>query len=96
MIKTFRHKGIEDFFLKGSKARITAAHAAKLRLQLAALHSATSLEDLAAPANWRLHLLIGKNPKGQSVDGHHAFDVSGNWRSTFRFEGTDVVLVDYH
>jgi proteic killer suppression protein len=40
MIKTFRHKGLQRFFETGSKAGIQAAHAARLRLQLAALDQA--------------------------------------------------------
>lgn len=32
MIKHFAHKGLEQFFLTGIKARIQAAHATKLQL----------------------------------------------------------------
>jgi len=53
MIKSFRHKGIERFFTTGSKAGIQPAHAARLRLQLTALHNAQKPEDMNAP-NWRL------------------------------------------
>jgi toxin HigB-1 len=38
---------------------------------------------------WGLHQL-----KGELV-GHWSVWVNGNWRMTFRFEGTDAVLVDY-
>ncbi len=38
---------------------------------------------------WRLHTLDGK------LAGHYAIWVSGNWRMTFRFDGTDAELVDY-
>ncbi len=38
---------------------------------------------------WKLHPLKG------SLAGHWAVSVSGNWRLTFRFDGTDAVLVDY-
>ena len=34
MIKTFRHKGLEIFFRKGSKAGIQPHHARKLNLML--------------------------------------------------------------
>lgn len=34
VIKSFRHKGVERFFLKGTKTGIGAAHAAKLARQL--------------------------------------------------------------
>lgn len=88
MIKSFRHKGLQRFFETGSKAGIQAAHAPRLRLQLAALHQATKPEDMAAPA-WALHPLKG------GLKGHWSIRVSGNWRLVFRFEGSDAILVDY-
>lgn len=88
MIKSFRHKGIKAFFETGSKAGIQSAHAAKLRLQLAALDQATRAEDMSAPS-WRLHSLQGE------LRGHWSIWVSGNWRLTFKLEGVDVVLIDY-
>jgi proteic killer suppression protein len=32
---------------------------------------------------------------GRQLKDHWAVWVSGNWRLTFRFEGEDVMLVDY-
>ena len=88
MIKSFRHKGIEQFFKEGSKAGIQAKHAEKLRKQLFALDNARRAEDMNAPG-WRLHRLRG------GLAGHWSVDVSGNWRLTFAFEGDDAILVDY-
>jgi proteic killer suppression protein len=88
MIKSFAHKGIKTFFEAGSKAGIQAAHAPKLRLQLAALNRAKKPDDMAVP-NWRLHALKG------NLSGHWAITVNGNWRLTFRFENGDALLVDY-
>ena len=88
MIKSFRHKGLQRYFETGSKAGIQASHASKLRLQLAALDQAMKPEDLSAPS-WGLHPLKGDKK------GHWALTVSGNWRMTFFFEKTDVILVDY-
>ncbi len=88
MIKSFRHKGLQRFFETGSKAGVQAAHAAKLRLQLATLDQATRPEDLSAPS-WGLHSLKG------DLKGHWAITVNGNWRMIFSFEGKDAVLVDY-
>ena len=88
MIKTFRHKGLQFFFETGSKAGIQTVHAARLRLQLAALDQAVKPEDLSAPA-WGLHPLNG------DLKGHWAITVNGNWRMVFMFDGTDAVLVDY-
>jgi proteic killer suppression protein len=88
MIKNFRHKGIETFFLTGKKAEIQPAHAGKLRILLTALDNAKQPEDMNAPS-WKLHGLTG------DLAGHYSVKVNGNWRMTFAFEGEDAVLVDY-
>jgi proteic killer suppression protein len=88
LIKSFRHKGIEQFFKAGSKAGIQPKHAKKLRKQLFALDNAKRPEDMNAPG-WRLHQLQ------RDLAGHWSVDVSGNWRLTFSFEGEDAILVDY-
>ena len=88
MIKSFRHKGIKQFFETGLKAGIQPKHAERLRKQLFALDNARSAKDMNAPG-WRLHALHG------DLQGHWSVDVSGSWRLTFAFEGEDAVLVDY-
>jgi proteic killer suppression protein len=88
MVKSFRHAGIEKFFKTGSKAGIQPAHAAKLSTQLYALDTARSPSDLNTPG-WRIHRLAG------DLQDHWSIRVNGNWRLTFRFEGEDVILVDY-
>jgi proteic killer suppression protein len=88
VIKSFRHKGLEEFFATGKKAGIRPDHAKKLQRQLAVLDNAQSVSDL--PAAWKPHPLSGRD-----LGGHHAIWVSGNWRLTFVFEGTDVHLLDY-
>lgn len=88
MIKSFRHKGVERFFGKGSKAGIQPKHARRLRLQLGVLDAAKSAEDMNLPG-WRWH------PLTADLAGHWAIWVDENWRLTFTFEGTDAVLVDY-
>ena len=95
MIRSFRHKGPQTFFERGSKAGIQAKHAAdRLKVQLTALNVATGPWDMNAPG-WKLHKLAGHNPKGQSVQDHWAISVSGNWRLTFYFEDGDAILTDY-
>lgn len=87
-ITSFQHKGVEQFFLRGSKAGIQPAHASKLARQLARLNVAAAPQDMNLPG-WDFHPL-----KGQDA-GRYAVSVNGNWRLTFMFEGTDAVLVDY-
>jgi toxin HigB-1 len=88
VIKTFRHKGVEDFFKTESKAGIQPKHANRLKLQLFALNNAKSEKDMNAPG-WGLHPLHG------NLEGHWSITVNGNWRLTFMFEGEDAILVDY-
>jgi proteic killer suppression protein len=88
MIRSFRHPGLEKFFLTGSKAGIQPAQAVKLRRQLTLLNTAKSANRMNVPG-WELHPL-----KGMLTD-HWSIKVNGNWRMTFTFENEDVILVDY-
>ena len=88
MIKSFRHKGLQTFFEKGSKAGIQPHHADKLNRQLAALNQAATSEQMDIPG-WRLHSLNG------GLNDHWSVWVNGNWRLTFMFVGQDAVLVNY-
>jgi len=92
MIRSFRHKGLEKFFVTGKASGIRADHAKRLRLILARLAASQRPGDMALPG-LRLHPLKG------GLRGHFSVDVSGNWRVVFRFDGqdaTDVDYVDYH
>jgi proteic killer suppression protein len=88
MIKTFRHRGLERYFAKGTKSGIQAAHERRIRLILARLNASASPRDMNLPG-LRLHELTG-NKKGT-----WAVSVSGNWRITFVFQGTDALDVNY-
>ena len=88
MIKFFVHKGLEKFFLTGSKAGIQAAHADKLARQLAILNVATAPDAMDQPG-WKLHGLMGNRA------GHWSVWVNGNWGLTFKFSGEDAEVVDY-
>ena len=88
MIKSFRHKGLQRFFEKGTKSGIQAQHERRLRLMLSRLDDVSKPADMDAPG-WNLHALKG------ALKGHWALSVDGNWRLTFGFNGTDAILVDY-
>ena len=88
MIRSFRHKGLERFFLKGTKSEIQTQHASKLRLILGRLHASQSPRDLNLPG-LNLHQLEGDRRGTWSVR------VSGNWRVTFQFVEGDAEVVDY-
>ncbi|MEY3951145.1 MAG: hypothetical protein RJB21_904 [Pseudomonadota bacterium] len=89
MIKSFKHKGLELFFETGSKSGIRSMHAAKLSRQLHKLNMSKSPEDMNIPG-WKLHSLKGK------YSNYYSVKVDGNWRLTFKFDGEDVILLNYH
>ncbi len=92
MIRSFQHKGLEKFFSSGSKAGIEPHHAARLRMLLAALDTAQTVDDMNIPG-FRLHALKGHDPRRRSVW------VNGNWRLTFESRDRQVFVLhyeDYH
>lgn len=88
MIKSFKHKGLEKFFTKGSTAGIQNSHKSRLDERLTALHTAFSVEDMDIPG-WRLHAFKG------SRKGQYAINVSGNWRIVFEFVDGHAYVVNY-
>ena len=88
MIKSFRHKGLRRLFETGSTAGVQASHAKRLRMQLAALDSAQTIEDMDIPG-FRLHPLKGE------MRGRWSITVNGNWRMTFEFQDGNAYVLDY-
>jgi proteic killer suppression protein len=88
MIKSFKHKGLEKFYLKDASAGVQAKHSKKLRFQLAALDSAQNIDDLDIPG-YRLHPLKGQR------EGIWSITVSANWRLTFEFIDGNVHILNY-
>lgn len=88
MIKSFIHKGLENFYSSGSTKGIQAKHAKKLRMQLIALDTAHHIEDLDIPG-YRLHQLKG------SLKGCWSITVNANWRITFEFSDGNIYIVNY-
>jgi proteic killer suppression protein len=88
MIKSFHHKGLGRFYETGSLAGIQSQHAKRLRMQLAALDTAASIDDMDVPG-FRLHPLKGRERDRWSVW------VNGNWRLTFEFRDSNAYVLDY-
>ena len=57
-------------------------------MQLAALDTATSVEDMDIPG-FRLHPLEGQDK------GRWSIRVNGNWRMTFEFTDGSAYILDY-
>lgn len=88
MITSFHHKGLRKYFESGSLAGIQPAHANRLKMQLAALDTAHTIEDMNIPG-FRLHPLKGSERRRWSIW------VNGNWRVTFAFENGNAFVLDY-
>jgi len=88
MIKSFRHKGLQEFYETGNKRGINPDHASRLARILDRLDASVQALDMNLPG-YRLHKLSGKDKGSWSVW------VSGNWRVTLCFEAEDAAGVDY-
>jgi proteic killer suppression protein len=88
MIKSFKHKGLEKFFETGSTAGIQTKHERKLRMQLAAIDTATVIDDIDLPG-YKLHSLRGDR------SGIWSITVNGNWRVTFEFVDGNAYILNY-
>lgn len=75
-------------FETGSAAGVQPHQAPKLRMQLAALDSAQTIDDMNIPG-FRLHPLEG------AMAGRWSITVSGNWRVTFEFRDGNAYVLDY-
>ena len=88
MIKSFRHKGLKKFYETGKASGIQPKHTKRLRMQLVALDTATTAEDMDIPG-FKLHELKG------SDKGRWSIWVNGNWRITFEFRDGHTYVLDY-
>ena len=88
MIKSFKHKGLKLFFEKGKTSGIQTKHAKKLRMQLAAIHTAQDIGDIDLPG-FSLHQLKGERSNIWSIS------VNGNWRVTFEFTDGNAYILNY-
>ena len=88
MIVPFRYKGLRKYFETGSKAGIQPAHANRIRMQLVALDTAQTVDDMNIPG-FSLHAL-----QGNALD-RWSIRVNGNWRITFEFENGNAMILDY-
>jgi proteic killer suppression protein len=92
VIASFRHRGLKRLYENDDAGRISAEHVRRIRIIMAALEAAQSVEQLRTHT-FHLHALKGE------LKGFWAITVRANWRIIFRFEdgnAYDVDLVDYH
>ena len=92
MIRSFRHRGLKNFYEKDNPKGLRADQVEKIARILSRLDEADRVAGMGLPG-FKLHPLKG------NLKGFWAVSVSGNWRIIFRFEGGhahDVDLRDYH
>ncbi|MCW5589758.1 MAG: type II toxin-antitoxin system RelE/ParE family toxin [Legionellales bacterium] len=88
MIKSWKHKGLKQFYETSSKSGINPDHAKRLTMIIQLLDAAEEPEMMNLPG-LSFHKL-----QGQLAD-FYSVKVNGNWRVIFKFEGKDAILVDY-
>jgi toxin HigB-1 len=92
MIKSWKHKGLRQFFETGRKSGIVASHEKRLKIILQRLSAAVVPEDMNTPG-MQFHKL------SHNLAGFYSVSVSGNWRVIFKFNNHDAIevnYVDYH
>ncbi len=88
MIKSWKHKGLKNFYLSEDKSGIIADHAKKLKVILQLLDAASSPDKLNLPG-FNFHKLKG------NLKSFYSVAVRANWKIVFQFEDQDAILVDY-
>lgn len=86
MIKSFKHKGLKNFFYKSNISGINPNHAKRLKIVLFRLHTAESINDMDV-SGFRLHPYT-------NIKDTWSVDVSGNYRILFKFiKGRKIWLI---
>ncbi|MDP8032677.1 type II toxin-antitoxin system RelE/ParE family toxin [Pasteurella atlantica] len=91
MIKSFKHKGLKQYFEKGTTKGLRADHVRKINSILTLVDRSKAVEDFNQL--FKCHELKGE------CKGIYSMTVSGNWRITFKFiDGNAYILnyEDYH
>ena len=92
MIKSFKDKSLERFFLSGNTRGLSVQNTKRLKSILQALAAATKPSDMDLPG-LRFHSLAPGQPSRYTVWA------TANWRITFAFtdgHAVEVDLEDYH
>ncbi|MGH7091485.1 MAG: type II toxin-antitoxin system RelE/ParE family toxin [Stellaceae bacterium] len=90
MIRTFRSKPLRAYFASGTASGLSVRNVERAGRMLRALDDATRPEQMNLPG-YHFHALRG--------DRRWSVRVTGNWRITFGWDGTDAIdvdLEDYH
>ena len=92
-IASINHKGLRDYYVEGDAKGLKQNLVPRIRTILFALEAAPDMATVEGPPGWRIHQLKGDRA------GEWSISVTGNWRLTFKIEGsavTNLNLEDYH
>lgn len=92
MIRSFRHKGLKDFFERNDGKKLPPDLLLRIQAILTVMDQASNLEEISLPT-FKLHPLKGE------LKGFWAITVRANWRIIFRFSKGDCLdlnFLDYH
>lgn len=91
VIRSFRHKGLREFFCTGQSRKILRIQNSRILILLDFLDMAKKPEEMNLPG-FHFHKL-------QGFEERYSVRVSANWRLTFGWVGSDAIKVDledYH
>lgn len=88
MTLIFSHKGLRSLYFDGKHSGISPSHSAKINRILAKLSVAVKPSDMNVPG-WSLH------PLRDDLLGYWSVRIETNWRIIFKFDGDDIVNIDY-
>jgi proteic killer suppression protein len=92
MIRSFRHKGLSEFYNKGKSGKVQAELCSRINRRLDVLDAARGLAELNLPG-FDFHSLRGHKPTRYSLH------LNGPWCITFEWSEGDAFRVDleqYH
>lgn len=92
MIKSIRHKALNNYWIFGNSKGLNTKWLPKLRIMLDALEAAHEPSDMNFPGA-HFHILKG------DLKGYYSVRLTGNYRIIFQFEDdgfTLIDIVDYH
>ncbi|MFZ7229160.1 type II toxin-antitoxin system RelE/ParE family toxin [Avibacterium avium] len=87
MIKSFKHRGLQQYFEKGITKGLRADHLRKIGGILDLIDRSTDVADFQML--YQYHKLKGDR------EGIWSMTVSGNWRITFEFINGDAYILNY-
>ncbi|MFZ7239649.1 type II toxin-antitoxin system RelE/ParE family toxin [Avibacterium avium] len=87
MIKSFKHKGLQQYFEKGITKGLRVDHLRKIGGILDLIDRSTDVVDFQML--YQCHKLKGDR------EGIWSMTVSGNWRITFEFINGDAYILNY-